>query len=138
MILGTKAQFQAAINRAQKLGGPAALLITETPLPNGGRRFGIRGERGTDYLVTVDPRGEVAACTCDAGRREMPCKHGAVAWIRLRQEEAFRVAPPARPAAPAAREGLAPVSRPSFRQDLGDDDDLVPAVEVLRAAGWAG
>lgn len=75
MTIGTRSQFQAAIDRATALGG--ARLAT----PLGDGRYAVIGRRGDEYVATVDRRGEWQ-CSCAAGRFNRPCLHQAAAWLK--------------------------------------------------------
>src|SRR4051794_32226171 len=75
VTFGTRSQYQAAIDRAQQMGG--ARLAT----PLGGGRYRVIGRRGDRYTVAVDQDGEFS-CTCPAGVSGNPCWHQGSAWLK--------------------------------------------------------
>jgi len=94
MTTGTRSQYQACIDRAQRLGGTTR--VTEL----GGGAYCVLGSRGDVYAVRVDPEGNFT-CTCPAGRHETACWHAASAWL-LRVAQSAAGAIPAAPPEPDA------------------------------------
>jgi len=93
MTTATKSQYQAAIDRAQRMGGTTR--VTEL----GGGAYRVLGSRADLYTVRVDTDGNFT-CTCPAGRHDTACWHAAAAWLlRAAQSAAGAI-----PAAAAPRE----------------------------------
>jgi len=90
MTTGTRSQYQACIDRAQRQGGVSR--VTEL----GGGAYRVLGSRGDVYAVRVDPEGNYA-CTCPAGRHDTPCWHAAACWQKRISQSAFGIAPTAAP-----------------------------------------
>ena len=88
MTTATKSQYQACIDRAQRMGGTAH--VTEL----GGGAYRVLGSRGDAYTVRVDVEGEYS-CTCPAGRHDRPCWHQASTWIKRISQLAFGITPAA-------------------------------------------
>lgn len=81
-MLGTKAQYQNAINKARKLGG-SRLIVSQTST-----NATVRGTNGTLYYV--DRR--FYDCTCAAGQRRIPCYHAAAVFVSNASQASARVA----------------------------------------------
>jgi uncharacterized Zn finger protein len=86
MTIGTKSQYQACIDRAQRQGGIAR--VTEL----GAGAYTVLGSRGDVYRVRVHADGNYF-CTCPAGTHEVPCWHAAAAWLLRVAQSAAGIAP---------------------------------------------
>lgn len=141
MTIGTRRQFQAAIDKARVMGGARGVEAL------GGGRYAVFGSRGDRYIVTVDADGEYSD-TCPAGTNGIPCYHQAKVWLkRLGEQAATPSATPilvtldVRLSAALARTADPITRRTSGRgigispADLGDDDDLPTLAEQLAALG---
>jgi hypothetical protein len=91
MTTGTRSQYQACIDRAQRQGG--VTRVTEL----GGGAYTVLGSRGDRYTVRIDLEGNFS-CTCPAGRHDTPCWHEAAAWLLRVAQSAAGIAPAAAPA----------------------------------------
>ena len=88
MTAATRSQYQACIDRAQRMGGTTR--VTEL----GGGAYRVLGSRADLYTVRVDAAGNFA-CTCPAGRHDTPCWHCAAAWLLRVAQSAAGIAPAA-------------------------------------------
>ncbi len=118
MTTGTRAQFQRAIDKAQKLG------TIKTVQDLGSGRFAVSGH-GATYVVSVAD-GEYA-CTCTAGELGRPCYHQAAVWKRHVAERACH------PAAVVAESDAQTRERVKSETRLGwqeADDDQADYAEI--------
>ena len=87
MTTGTRSTFQRAIDKAGELG------THKTVRQVSAGRYLVPGSRGVVYTVLVSLDGEYT-CTCEAGRREIPCYHqGGVFLKRLGEQAGGHPAP---------------------------------------------
>lgn len=123
MTIGTRAQFERAIKRANELGGVKAA----TDLGDG--RYRVIGRRGDRYTATVDADGEWS-CTCPAGANDLPCWHQGAAWLRYITTRPFTPAATPTRTAPRPEVGTAPEWNPP-----ADEWDRTPNAVTVRASG---
>jgi len=110
MTTGTRSTFQAALDKAARLGG---MRLVRREL--GAGRYEVQGSHGRLYVVTV-AAGEYA-CTCTAGQLGRPCYHqGAVAMLRAAQSAAGIAPAAARESDATLRARLLDASRERARQ----------------------
>jgi hypothetical protein len=89
MVLGTKRQFQAAIDKAHKLG----MVARVRPAGPGIYTVPSNSDPAVRYTVTVTRGGEFR-CNCLAAGRDLPCCHSAATFVRVVTERAMHKANP--------------------------------------------
>jgi len=95
MVIGSKAQYQRAIDKAAALRLYAGVETARI------RQWTVRSESGDrSYTVRLNRSGELV-CSCPAGVAERPCKHGAAIWMARLRDSALGTSTPAPAPAPA-------------------------------------
>lgn len=82
MVLGTKTQYQKALNKARKLGTARTVRHIGTS-----RAYLVHSStEGLNYVVGRTAEGEYE-CSCTAGKRGIPCYHSAGLYLALVGEQ---------------------------------------------------